>query len=83
MELSTGGYYIPHEGDLAFYTAHTSIVLAGRSDDFYSIDGNSQNMVRTREIPYTTPSLNGFGDNGSTSYGMIPAIYSSGIDSTT
>jgi len=65
--------YIPREGDLVFYTAHTAIVVYADKDGYYSIDGNSDDTVKYKgKKSYTAPV--GFGINGSSSYGKMPPI---------
>lgn len=81
---TTSSGYIPKAGDVFFHSsdslpyggAHTGIVIAYKSGYIYTVEGNSDNLVRIlkHEINYAY----GFGSNGGVWSGEIPAQYRDG-----
>jgi len=73
--------YQPREGDaIYFQTAngrirHVGIVVAfdPSTQRVFTVEGNTDNAVRIRHYDLNSRQIHGFGRNGGTSFGMIPA----------
>ena len=73
------GEYEPKAGDVFFTSsssypnggAHTGIVVAYKDGYIYTIEGNSDNRVRSRSLALS--KIYGFGSNGGASSGTVPS----------
>lgn len=82
--------YLPREGDAIYFTnehgviGHVGIVVGfnPQTNRVYTIEGNTSNAVKVRHYDLNHPRIHGFGINGGTSFGRIPANSTSGIGSS-
>jgi len=77
-----GRGYQPREGDTIFFANpstgrfnHVGLVVAfdQQNNRVYTVEGNTGNMVRIRNFDLNDPRIHGFGRNGGTGFGIIPA----------
>ena len=85
-----GSGYQPREGDAIYFQSssgriqHVGIVVAfdPSSGRVYTVEGNTDNAVRLRHYDLNNPRIHGFGRNGGTDFGTIPANSTSGSDAS-
>jgi len=83
--------YQPREGDAIYFQSssgrirHVGIVVAfdPATNKVYTVEGNTDNAVRIRHYDLNNPSIHGYGRNGGTDFGKIPASSSSGSGANT
>jgi hypothetical protein len=87
-----GSGYIPREGDAIYFhnpatgrVNHVGIVVAfdHTNQRVYTVEGNTDNAVRIRHYEFNNPRIHGYGRNGGTGFGTIPAISSAGSGANT
>jgi len=84
--------YQPREGDSIYFFSkqkgrigHVGIVVAydPETQRVYTVEGNTGNAVRIRHYDINSTYIHGYGKNGGTSFGTIPANSSSGLRAST
>jgi len=84
--------YIPREGDAVYFFSkakgrigHVGIVVAydPAEQRVYTVEGNTNHAVRIRHYDINSTYIHGYGRNGGTGFGTIPANASSGLRART